>query len=100
MDATRISVQRLVALGIAVQWQQAGAVLIEAIKQTQWSGQGEVVARSDECLLTRGGAVVLVGDTAQAAPAALVALLDDLLSVCADPDRLGSPTIRATPLPS
>ena len=90
MDATRISVQRLVALGVAVQSQQAGAVLIEAIKQTQWSGDpSEVAARSDECLLTRGGAVVLVGDTAQAAPAALVALLDDLLSVCADPDRLG-----------
>ena len=82
--------ERLVALGVAVQSQQAGAVLIEAIKQTQWSGDpSEVAARSDECLLTRGGAVVLVGDTAQAAPAALVALLDDLLSVCADPDRLG-----------
>ena len=90
MDATCISVQRLVALGVAVQWQQAGAVLIEAIKQTAWSGDpSEVAAQSDECLLTRGGAVVLLGDTARAAPAALVALLDDLLSVCADPDRLG-----------
>ncbi len=90
MDATSISVQRLVGLGIPVQWPQAGAVLIEAIKQAQWSGDVSGVAvRSDECLLTRGGAVVLVGDTAQAAPAALVALLDDLLSVCADPDRLG-----------
>ena len=46
-------------------------------------------ARSDECLVTRGGAVVLVGDTAHAAPASLVALLDDLLSSCAESDRLG-----------
>ena len=73
-----------------MQWPQAGAVLIEAIKQSQWSGDAKGVAvLFDECLLTRGGAVVLVGDTARAAPEALVALLDDLLSVSADPDRLG-----------
>ena len=90
MDATRISVARLVELGVGVSWREAGAVAFEAIAFARKAGgTGEVADPAESCLLTRGGKIEFAEDAVHAAPEAVLTLLDRLLTSCADPDRLG-----------
>jgi TonB family protein len=90
MNATQISIERLLDLNVPVSWREATAVLCEAVSLVRRAG-GSSPERPPltSCLVTRGGAVVLDGQAAGVRPDVLVTLARDLLKTCRAPDRLG-----------
>ena len=90
MDATRVSLARVIELGIQIGWRAAASVLCEALSQARAAGgTSEERPPATACLLTRGGEVVLLGEAVRARPDAVVGLGADLLAACPDPDDLG-----------
>ena len=91
MDATRISIERVVQLDVPVIWREAAAVLCEAVSAVRRAGSfSDERPRAASCLVTRGGRVVLADDMARARPDTLVALASRLLEACAEPDDFGA----------
>jgi hypothetical protein len=90
MDVTRLSLARVLELGIPITWREAGAVLVEAVDRArQLGGTGTAPVKPASVLLTRGGEVVLAEHAERAHPDAVAALAADLLRACADPGDLG-----------
>ena len=99
MASPRISLARVLELGVCVSWREALAIVHEAVARagaTEGAGPARVTAES--CLLTRGGDVVLAGTAAQARPEAVVRLLDDLLASCSNPGRFAGAVANGTAL--
>jgi hypothetical protein len=99
MESTRITLARVLELGVRVSWREATAIVQEAVAgsgATEGAAPTRVTAES--CLLTRGGDVVLVGTAAQARPEAVVRLLDDLLASCSAPGRFAGAVADGTAL--
>ena len=90
MDATRISIERVLELDVPVIWREAAAVLCEAVSAVRRAGGfSDERPRAASCLVTRGGEVVLADEMARARPETLVSLASNLLETCAEPDRFG-----------
>jgi hypothetical protein len=99
MDSTRISIARVIELGVQVSWREAAAIIHEAVSQTgPTKGARPSRVSSDACLLTRGGEVVLTGEAQKARPETVVRLLEDLLAVCDSPGGLASALESGTAL--
>jgi hypothetical protein len=90
MDVTRLSLARILELGIPITWRDASAVLVEAVTRAQQLG-GTIAepVKPVGVLLTRGGEVVLTEQADRAHPEAVAALAADLLRACDDPGDLG-----------
>ena len=99
MESTRISLARVLELGVSVSWREATAIVHEAVAGTgATAGAGPEMVTAESCLLTRGGDVVLAGTAAQARPEAVVQLLDDLLASCSNPGRFSGAVADGTAL--
>ena len=99
MESTRITLARVLELGVRVSWREATAIVHEAVAGTgAIEGAGPARVTAESCLLTRGGDVVLVGTAAQAPPEAVVRLLDDLLASCSAPGRFAGAVANGTAL--
>ncbi len=97
MDSTRISLARVLELGVRVSWREAAAIVHEAVALTgPTKGARPTHVGPDACLLTRGGDVVLTGDAAKARPETVVRLLEDLLAACDSPGGLAAALERGT----
>ena len=95
MDATRISIARVLDLDVPVSWREAAAVLGEAVSFCRRTGgTSPERPQPSACLVTRGGQVVLEAAAAHARPDAVVTLATDLLRRCAEPEQLGA-AVRA-----
>ena len=91
MDVTRMSIARVLELGVAISWQEAAAVVFEGVSKAhelEGSDRGRVAPAT--CLITRGGEVVLGDDAGRAHPEALAELAVDLLAACDDRGDLGA----------
>jgi hypothetical protein len=90
MNATRLTVSRILQLGIRVTWREAGAIAYETLRlsrEREASGAAEFAI--DTVVLTRGGDVVFL-DGGGAPPAEAIAdLVAALVAACEAPDRLG-----------
>jgi hypothetical protein len=98
-ESTRITLARVLELGVRVTWREAAAIVYEAIAATRGgerTGPARVTAES--CLLTRGGEVMLIGSAAQARPEVVVRLFDDLLASCSEPGRFAGAVADGTAL--
>lgn len=90
MDVTRLSLARILELGVPITWRDAGAVLVEGVyRAQQLGGAHPEPVTPDHVLLTRGGEVVLAEPAGRANPEAVAALADTLLRKCEDPGDLG-----------
>ncbi len=99
MESTRITLARVLELGVRVSWREATAIVHEAVAGTgATTGAGPARVTAESCLLTRGGDVVLAGTAAQASPEAVVRLLDDLLASCSAPGRFAGAVANGTAL--
>lgn len=99
MESTRITLARVLELGVRVSWREAAAIVHEAVAGTGVTeGAGPARVTAESCLLTRGGDVVLAGTAAQARAEAVVGLLDDLLTSCSDPGRFAGAVADGTAL--
>ena len=99
MESPRISLARVLELGVRVSWREAVAIVHEAVARTAATeGAGPARVTAESCLLTRGGDVVLTGTAAQARPEAVVRLLDDLLASCSNPGRFSGAVADGTAL--
>ena len=99
MESPRISLARVLELGVRVSWREAVAIVHEAVAGTgATEGAGPARVTAESCLLTRGGDVVLAGTAAQARPEAVVRLLDDLLASCSNPGRFSGAVANGTAL--
>ena len=99
MKSTRISLARVLELGVRVTWHEATAIVHEAVAGTRTTeGAGPARVTAESCLLTRGGDVVLAGTAAQARPEAVVRLLDDLLASCSYPGKYAGAVANGTAL--
>jgi len=82
MDTTRISIARVLAMGVAVTWQEAVAVAHEAAVRSDvdsaMNGQPSLV-HCDACFITGEGDVELPETTGEASPDAVAALLRAML---------------------
>jgi hypothetical protein len=98
-ESTRITLARVLALGVRVSWREAAAIVHEAIARTGPSaGPGPARVTPESCVVTRGGDVVLTGTAAQARPEVVVTLLDDLLASCDEPGRFAGAVADGTAL--
>jgi hypothetical protein len=99
MESTRITVARALELGVRLSWREATAIVQEAIaRAAPTEGVGPARVTIDDCVLTRGGDVMLTGTAAWARPEAVVPLLDDLLARCSDPGRFAGAVANGTAL--
>ncbi len=99
MESTRITLARVLELGVRVSWREALAIVHEAVAETgATEGAAPTRVTAESCLLTRGGDVVLTGTAAQARPEAVVRLLDDLLASCSAPGRFAGAVADGTAL--
>jgi hypothetical protein len=88
MESPRITLARVLELGVRVSWREAVAIVHEAIAVTTASdGAGPATVTPESYLLTRGGEVIPTGTAVRARPEAIVRLLDDLLASCDDTGR-------------
>jgi hypothetical protein len=91
MDSTRISLARVIELGIRLNWREAAAILHEALILTgPTKGARPSRVGAESCVITRGGEVTLIGAAARARPETIVRLLEDLLPACDSPGGLGA----------
>ena len=91
MDSTRISLARVLELGLPLSWREAAAIVHEAIVLTgPTKGTRPLHVAAEECVITRGGEVTLIGPAAKARPETIVRLLEDLLPACDSPGGLGA----------
>ena len=91
MDATRISIERVLELDVPVIWREAAAVVCEAVAAVRRAGGlSDERPRASSCVVTRGGEVVLADEMARTRPETLVVLASHLLETCAEPDRFGA----------
>ena len=91
MDVTRMSIARVLELGVPISWREAAAVVFEGVS-TAHDREGRATSRvaPDSCLITRGGEVVLSDDASCGDPEAIAGLAADLLTGCADRGDLGA----------
>lgn len=90
MDSTRISLARVLELGVSMSWREAAAIVYEAMARTvPTKGARPSWVNPGDCLLTRGGDLQLTGDALRARPETILGLLDHLLAVCDSPGGLG-----------
>jgi hypothetical protein len=90
MDVTRLSLARVLDLGVTITWREASAVLVEAVDRAgQLGGTNPRPVPPASVLLTRGGDVVLTEQAERADGDAVAALATDLLRGCDDPGDLG-----------
>lgn len=90
MDVTRLSLARVLDLGVTISWREAAAVLVEAVDRAhQLGGTNPDPVTQASVLLTRGGEVVLTEQAERAHPEAVAGLVADLLRGCDDPGDLG-----------
>jgi hypothetical protein len=99
MDSTRISLARVLELGVQMSWREAAAIVQEAVALTgPTKGARPDSLGPDACFITRGGDVVLAGSAAKARPETVVLLLEQLLPACDSPGGLGAAFERGTVL--
>lgn len=91
MDVTRLSLARVLELGVPISWREAGAVVFEAVyRAQQLGGPRPEPVDADDCLITRGGEVVFAERAERAHPEAVAALANALLQGCDDPGEFGT----------
>ena len=91
MESNRISLARVLDLGVRVSWREAAAIVHEAMALTRpASGARPDRVLPESCVLTRGGEVLLLDDAAQARPETVLRLLAPLLTACDARGGLGS----------
>ena len=91
MDSTRLSLARVLELGVRLSWREAAAIVYEAMARTgPTKGERPSHVASADCELTRGGEVVLLDEAARARPETVLRLLEDLLPACDSPGGLGA----------
>ena len=91
MESNRISLARVLDLGVRVSWREAAAIVHEAMALTRpATGARPDRVLPESCVLTRGGEVVLLDDAAQARPETVLRLLEPLLTACDARAGLGS----------
>ena len=99
VESPRITLARVLALGVRVTWREAMAIVHEAVAATGAADHpGPALVTAESCVLTRGGDVVLTGAAAQARREVVVRLLDDLLASCSDPGRFAGAVANGTAL--
>ena len=99
MDSTRISVARVLELGVQVTWREAAAIVHEAVALTgPTKGPRPSRVGAESCVITRGGEVLLLNDADQARPETMVQLLQDLLAACDSPGGLAGALANGTAL--
>jgi hypothetical protein len=97
MDSTRISLARVLELGVRISWREVAAIVHEALVLTgPTKGARPNRVDPEECVITRGGEVTLVGAAARGRPETIVRLLEDLLPACESPGGLGAAFERGT----
>lgn len=100
MDVTRLSLARVLDLGVTISWREAAAVLVEAVDRAhQLGGTNPEPVPQQSVLLTRGGEVILTDQAERAHPEAVAGLVSDLLRGCDDPGDLGSAVSAGQLLP-
>ena len=100
MDVTRLSIARVLELGVPVTWQEASAVVFESVDRAQQLGGSHTERVSpDCCLITRGGEVVLSEQAERTHPEVVAALAADLLRGCDEPGELGAALASGRLLP-
>lgn len=100
MDVTRLSLARVLDLGVTISWREAAAVLVEAVDRAQQlGGTNPEPVPQETVLLTRGGEVVLTEQAERAHPEAVAGLVSDLLRGCDDPGDLGNAVSTGQLLP-
>ncbi len=87
MDVTRLSVARVLELGVPITWQEAAAIAFEAAAHARPDALDTEVPL-DAWMLTRGGEL-LVDVTAVVPPAAIADMTRRMLQSCADRSELG-----------
>jgi hypothetical protein len=98
-ESTRITLARVLELGVRVTWREAAAIVHEAIAASRGADRtGPARVTAESCLLTRGGEVMLTGSAVQARPEVVVRLLDDLLAACSEPGRFAGAVADGTAL--
>jgi hypothetical protein len=91
MDVTRLSLARVLELGVPISWREAGAVVFEGVyRAQQLEGSRPEPVSADDCLITRGGEVVFAEGAERAHPEAVAALAGALLQGCKDPGEFGA----------
>ncbi len=91
MESNRISLARVLDLGVRVSWREAAAIVHEAMALTgPAKGARPDRVLPESCVLTRGGEVVLLDGAAQARPETVLRLLEPLLAACDAQGGLGS----------
>lgn len=90
MESTRISLARVLDLGVTIGWREAAAIVHEAVARTgPTKGARPTRISPAECELTRGGEIHLLGDAVRARPETVLGLLEHLLPACDSPGGLG-----------
>ena len=91
MDSTRISLARVLELGVRLSWREAAAIVYEAMARTgPTKGERPSNVATAACELSRGGDVVLLDEAARARPETVLRLLEDLLPACESQGGLGA----------
>jgi hypothetical protein len=100
MDVTRLSLARVLELGVPISWREAGAVVFEGVyRAQQLAGPRPEPIAPDDCLITRGGEVLFVERAERAHPEAVAALATALLRACEDRGELGTAVDTGKTLP-
>jgi hypothetical protein len=100
MDVTRLSLARVLELGVPVSWREAAAVVFEAVYRAQhMAGPRPEPVAPDDCLITRGGEVVFAEHADRAHPEGVAALATTLLRGCDDPGEFGAAVAAGRVLP-
>lgn len=90
MNATRLTVSRILDLGVRVTWREAGAIAYEVFRlASERDAAGATSLAIDNIALTRGGEVVFLEDVGKPRAEAIVGLVAPLVAACDAPDRLG-----------
>ncbi len=90
MESTRISLARVLDLGVTIGWREAAAIVHEAVARTgPTKGARPTRITPAQCELTRGGDIHLLGDAARARPETVLGLLEYLLPACDSQGGLG-----------
>lgn len=90
MESTRISLARVLDLGVTIGWREAAAIVHEAVARTgPTKGARPTRVTPAQCELTRGGDIQLTGEAARARPETVLGLLEYLLPACDSPGGLG-----------
>ena len=91
MDVTRMSIARVLELGVPISWREAAAVVFEGVSTApDPDGRDVSGVAPATCLITRGGEVVFSDDASCRDPEAIAGLAADLLTACADRGDLGA----------